>query len=79
MIGAGGFVVGGIIFLHGGRKKPEQMLEFIKAGYLIYSTFVQLLSRSKYQFSGGQGKKAPRISLRSSSPLRCSAPPAFSD
>jgi hypothetical protein len=58
MIGAEGFVVGGFIFLHGGRKKPEQMLEFIKAGYLVYSTFVQRLSRSKYQFSGSQGKKS---------------------
>ncbi|MFC1619848.1 hypothetical protein ACFL45_07875 [Candidatus Neomarinimicrobiota bacterium] len=36
---------GVFIYLHGGRKKPEQMREFITEGYMIYSTFAKRLSR----------------------------------
>jgi hypothetical protein len=37
---------GVFIYLYGGRKRPEQMREFITNGYMIYSTFAQRLSRN---------------------------------
>jgi hypothetical protein len=36
---------GVFIYLHGGRKRPEQMREFITSGYMVYSTFAQRLTR----------------------------------
>lgn len=37
---------GTFIYMHGGRKKPEELSNYLKEGYSVYAAFVERLSRS---------------------------------
>lgn len=38
-------VPGTFIYLHSGRKKPEELSDYLKEGYSVYAAFVERLSR----------------------------------